>query len=129
MSVAALGSWKASLPLPPAELSPNARVHWGERRRVAHAYLTRCIAALREQDIFPPAEPWARAEIRLAFRVPRLGDMDNRIASIKALLDGLVRAGYFAGDDPDRLVYREWPEQTLAPRRECRLELALMEVA
>jgi len=117
--------WTATVPLPPRELSPNARRHWGTKRRVAIAYVTRCLVALREQGIFPPRAPWPRVEIRLAFYVLRVADHDNRVASLKALLDGLVRAGYFAGDDPARLVFAAWPTQTLAPKERCRLELTV----
>lgn len=122
-------SWTATLPLPPTGLSPNARIHWGSRRRVALAFTTRCLVALREQCIFPPRTPWPRVNVRLAFYVSRLADGDNRVASLKALLDALVRAGYFAGDDPRRLTFAAWPTQSVVPKAECRLVLTVTALA
>jgi crossover junction endodeoxyribonuclease RusA len=114
-------TWTARLPLPPRELSPNARVHWAARRRAAGAYVLRCLAALREQGVFPPREAWPIVTITAAFYVGQLGDQDNRMASLKALIDALVRAGYFAGDDPGRLTFASVPAQhvvnTMAERR------------
>lgn len=78
-------------PWPPAELSPNARCHWAKKARIIKKYRADCFyltkaakakagegAILLDVVFYPPT--------------PRSRDMDNMIASVKALLDGLADA-------------------------------------
>ena len=42
------------LPWPPHELSPNARVHWAKKNRIAQDYKTRCWWAAKEAKVVAP---------------------------------------------------------------------------
>ncbi|MDW8006446.1 MAG: hypothetical protein RMJ05_06975 [Thermomicrobium sp.] len=90
------------LPLPPATLSPNARVHVLDRAKAARLVRedTRRLArsALAEQGLDEPR--WARALVRYRWRASRgpMPDPDNLIARCKPVLDGIVAAGALASD-------------------------------
>lgn len=82
-----------TLPWPPKELSPNARVHWGAKSKYTKAY--------RMEGFTAAHQAWWRGykgegEIHLSvtFYQPdkRARDMDNMIASIKAGLDGIAQS-------------------------------------
>lgn len=90
------------LPLPPRELSPNARVHWAKKskmtamyRRIADGYLR---SNMRLWNMEPPH--WERAQVQVTFcvRDRRRRDPDNLAASLKAVWDGFTDAGLFADD-------------------------------
>lgn len=106
-----------TVPLPPHELAPNARVY-RMKRSVIHAdYRDRVREltehAVREQGWQPPAR--ARISMHWAVLVPkrkrgqptdglyRPFDWDNAVAAFKAGQDGLVRGGALAGDGRDQL--------------------------
>jgi len=103
------------LPLPPAALSPNARV---DRRRVAPiraAYREHaCAAGIAAQDR-GPRRRWDFTTVTYQFHLPdrRRRDIDNLIASAKAILDGLQDAQVFTDDAGVRLV----AERYLDPHR------------
>lgn len=95
------GDWIAvTIPMqPPAEVSPNARVHWRSSARAKQAlFETTKLAVVSMRNaitpgaIFPPATPldllltigWGRGRKRQ--------DHDNAIASVKAAIDGLAAA-------------------------------------
>lgn len=88
-----------TLPWPDPRLGPNARGHWAEvarlkkRQRGSWAWTatTQGIHALRSSHT--PAQI-AKATLRITFHPPTLRayDLDNRVASIKAGLDGLADA-------------------------------------
>jgi crossover junction endodeoxyribonuclease RusA len=90
------------LPLPPRELSPNARVHPLQRAHNARRW--RCMTcyvargALVEAGLVAPR--WKRAHVQYTWRSSRgpLPDPDNVIARCKAVLDGLVDAELLADD-------------------------------
>lgn len=89
-----------TLPLPPPALSPNARPrHWSIKTRAVAAYRSR---AEMEARRLPrrQRQAWDRAEIQITFYHPnrRRRDADNALASMKAGLDGLVRAGVLSDD-------------------------------
>jgi crossover junction endodeoxyribonuclease RusA len=88
---------------PPPELSPNARVHWGTKKRATEKYRQDCYLVVRET--------WAQGWIpvcstaKVVFVVPdkRRRDLDNAMASMKAAWDGLVDAGLLVDDDSKHL--------------------------
>ena len=93
---------KLVLPLPPPELSPNARPHYMAKAKATAEY--REIA--KEEAMIWCADhkntfPWDRATIELTFFFQREGrrDPDNLLASCKAAFDGLRDAGVLTDDD------------------------------
>jgi crossover junction endodeoxyribonuclease RusA len=82
-----------TLPWPPKELSPNARVHWATRARSvkrvrAHAYWT-ALAMARGVEL-----PDGPIPVPLTFHPPdrHRRDWDNMFSSMKAGLDGIAQA-------------------------------------
>lgn len=73
-----------TLPWPPSELSPNARVHWTKKAKAAKAY--RLIAAWAAVGMGPGRT------VSITFNPPdkRARDLDNMLASIKSGLDGIA---------------------------------------
>lgn len=81
-----------TLPWPPSKLSPNARLHWAQRGRLAKQYRRACWATALQQGASPiKAE---RLAVHLTFVPPdrRHRDEDNLVASMKSGLDGLSDA-------------------------------------
>ncbi len=90
-----------SLPWPPAMLSPNKRPHWAQRAKLTNHYRTACaILAIKGGAKKAHAES---VKMTMRFCPPdrRRRDMDNLIASTKALRDGLMDA---LGVDDSRFV-------------------------
>lgn len=79
-------------PWPPADLSPNARVHWAKLARAKKTYRMACFAQAHVQGIKPAQAE--RVAVHLTFVPPdrRKRDLDNLIASMKAGIDGLADA-------------------------------------
>lgn len=78
------------LPWPPADLSPNSRVHWSKLARAKKAYRAACgWAAIEQGAARIEAE---RLHLTLVFVPPnrRAHDLDNCLARIKSGLDGLT---------------------------------------
>ena len=97
-----------TLPLPPKELSPNARVPWYVKSRAIKAYRYEvAIEALRQAPLrwmSPPVEgpgvlPPITADVEFWHATNRKRDEDNLRASLKTLWDGLVDARFLPGDD------------------------------
>ncbi len=91
------------MPWPTAKLSPNARLHWGERNRAAIAYRTACkFATLNALNQHPGALSVMRAHVEGGGRLHvfenfdkpdrRARDDDNVFASFKAGRDGIADA-------------------------------------
>ena len=79
-----------TLPWPPKELSPNARMHWSALAKAKKAYRAACAWTAREQGARRiEAE---KLHLALVFYPPnrRAFDLDNALASLKAGLDGLA---------------------------------------
>lgn len=78
-----------TLPWPPAELSPNARIHWAKLAKIKKAYKTACIYQAKAQGLKPAKAE--RLHLHLVFHKPsrRAMDLDNTLARMKAGLDGL----------------------------------------
>ena len=90
--------------LPPAECSPNARVHWAVKAKAARQYGTDVfyLAVDARNRSENPAE-WQNldnARVSVTFMLPdnRRRDLDNLIASFKSGLDALVRCGILLDD-------------------------------
>lgn len=93
---------RVTLPWPPKELSPNARLHWSKKSKAAKAYRTACFALAREAGLKSvPFE--GRIHLWIDFFPPdrRHRDDDNMIATFKAGRDGLADA---LGVDDKRFV-------------------------
>lgn len=87
------GYREITLPWPPKELSPNARVHWGMRARKAKRYRSDCFFKALEQigrSWVPPNAIW----VHLEFCPPNANtpDDDNCEAAFKSGRDGVSDA-------------------------------------
>ena len=93
-----------TLPWPPKELSPNARVHWGKLAKAKRAYRHACWLMAMQQCKPVPTFP-GDGDIALAITfVPpdrRARDDDNLLAAFKSGRDGLADAW---GVDDKRFV-------------------------
>lgn len=92
---------RVELPFPPAELSPNKRLHWAKKARVVAKYRGECtwLTELSEarrhiagRAVRFPGD--GEISVSLTFCPPnkRRRDLDNMIASAKSLLDGVATA-------------------------------------
>lgn len=81
------------LPWPDKALSPNARVHFHDKRRAVKAYRELAYYLTQKADARPPANYREDGMIiRIDFHPPdkRARDLDNMLASFKAGLDGIA---------------------------------------
>lgn len=94
------GGILVTLPLPPKELSPNARVHWARKQRVVREYREMAKVAAQLAIGREAAPRWERATVQATFyfRVRRRRDMDNLSGWCKQNFDGLADAGVVAND-------------------------------
>lgn len=78
-----------TLPWPPKELSPNARMHWARLAKAKKAYRAACAWQAKAQGAQPITAD--RLHLTLTFHAPtrRSFDLDNALARCKAGLDGL----------------------------------------
>ena len=88
-----MGMLELQLPWPPAQLSPNARLHWAIVYRAKARYRDHCWAVVRSQttDRLEEKQPYA-LEFRFVPPDRRSYDRDNLIARMKAGIDGLADA-------------------------------------
>lgn len=89
------GPLAITLPLPPAELSPNARCHWARKAGAVKAYRLRA-----EVECGTRSERHQAATVRIQWysRTAMHPDPDNSLAKMKAGLDGVTDSGYMADD-------------------------------
>jgi len=80
-----------TLPWPPRELSPNARVHFRTKAAATKAYREQAYWLAKASLL---AMPEGRINLRFDFHPPdkRRRDLDNMLASIKAGVDGIADA-------------------------------------
>lgn len=78
------------LPWPPAELSPNARQHWGKLHNARKRYRTICLR-LAEEQVRWEASFTGSLGLTAIFHPPsrRRFDLDNMYARMKSGIDGL----------------------------------------
>ena len=83
-----------TLPWPPKDLSPNARIHWAKLAKVKKAYRHACCTLAWQAGIGGVFDGCARLHVALVFYPPdrRQRDQDNMFAAMKAGLDGLADA-------------------------------------
>jgi crossover junction endodeoxyribonuclease RusA len=101
------------LPLPPKELSPNARLHhFPKASAVAHYRSDVYYLAVAAREEFVPLQDrltWMKGRKRLTetyrFADRRKRDVRNLFAAFKAGEDGLVDAGLLPGDDDSVLLH------------------------
>lgn len=77
---------------PPKDLSPNARVHWSRKAKAAKAYRLACWAMAKQAGAKVAGDGPITVEMEFCPPDRRPRDLDNMIASSKALLDGLALA-------------------------------------
>lgn len=79
-----------TLPWPPKELSPNARLHWSKLARAKKAY--RAVCALQARAQGAKTITAKKLHLSLTFYPPtrRAFDLDNSLARMKSGLDGLA---------------------------------------
>lgn len=79
-----------TLPWPPKELSPNARLHWAKLAKAKKAYREACAWTAMGQGLRTVAT--RKLHLSLVFYPPtrRAYDLDNALARMKAGLDGLA---------------------------------------
>lgn len=89
-----------TLPLPPRELHPNARVHWRPKAKAVATYrmLAKGAALVALGRARQPR--WSAAAAQAVFYVKdrRRRDRDNLAASLKAGWDGIADAGVVEND-------------------------------
>ena len=89
-----------SLPLPPRELSPNARCHWAVKSRATKSAKEIAFYEAKKAGITAKTHSWDKAFLQpiFTFSVNRKRDLDNLLASMKAQIDGIVAAGLMVND-------------------------------
>lgn len=100
-----------SIVIPGRPPTPNVRRHWREVYRDNKAWAeTARLEAVRAIQRTAGWKPASRARVSVAFGVKdrRVRDLDNLIASIKPLLDGLVQAGILVDDSLDVITVMEF---------------------
>jgi crossover junction endodeoxyribonuclease RusA len=83
---------KITLPWPPKQLSPNARVHWAIKARIVKKYRADCYYLARQENVDLPKSE--KIHLFVDFYQPdrRRRDQDNIEASMKAAYDGVADA-------------------------------------
>jgi crossover junction endodeoxyribonuclease RusA len=83
-----------TLPWPPKELSPNARLHWAAKNRHRKTYRDACYWLSMQEGVRPNVVYPEPLDVAIEFVPPdkRARDQDNMLASIKAGLDGVAQA-------------------------------------
>lgn len=92
---------RIELPLPPKNLSQNARCHWRDKAKATASYRrTAHVEALRAMEHLPRPPMLATASVRVSFffAVERRRDRDNFSAMLKAACDGFTDAGVWIDD-------------------------------
>ena len=79
-----------TLPWPPKELSPNARLHWSKLARAKKSYRATCFWTAIQQGA--RRVDATKLYLSLTFFAPsrRAYDLDNALARMKSGLDGLA---------------------------------------
>lgn len=116
-----------TLPLPPKELSPNARVHWRVKALKVKGYrqaaMEEAMVAARDARMEAPFS-WVRIKATFFHTQNRGRDADNALASLKSAFDGLADAGIVTND---RKITHE-PVEFMVDRERPRVELEIFEI-
>lgn len=84
-----------TLPWPPRELSPNARLHWSKVAVAKRKYRAACWAlTLNASPSFIPQKSDSKLRVHLLFVAPdrRSYDLDGLLSRMKSGLDGVADA-------------------------------------
>ena len=92
--------------LPPAECSPNSRVHWREKGRAVAIAKDEAIAAVKAQEWSGPPVQAALIHVSWGVKDKRKRDTDNFVARTKPFMDGIVIAGVIADDSRFHVRYQ-----------------------
>lgn len=81
-----------TLPYPPSELSPNARVHWSKKSKITKACRIRAAWETKAAKVKVDWE--GRIDVHISFFPPdkRQRDADGALSRCKAYLDGIADA-------------------------------------
>jgi len=115
-----------TLGLPPKELNPNSRPHWGKKAGATKRYrLESQLVTINEMVRHNIREPFQRLTITPVFYhdTNRRRDGDNALASLKAAFDGLVSAGLVIDDSLITHKPVEFRIDKDKPRVELRIEV------
>jgi len=88
--------------LPPRALNPNGRAHWATKRKVAEP-LKQAIAL--ESKRLDPVKGKVLITITFITAQKRRRDGDNWLASMKPLIDTLVKTDFLPDDDSSSVSY------------------------
>jgi Holliday junction resolvase RusA-like endonuclease len=92
--------------LPPAECSPNSRVHWREKGKAVAIAKDEAIAAVKAQEWSGPPVQSALIQVSWGVKDKRKRDTDNFVARTKPFMDGIVIAGVIADDSRFHVRYQ-----------------------
>lgn len=89
-----------TLPLPPKQLSPNARPHHMAKARVVNKYrmAARLFTSGQLAIGYKPRHKTATCQITWYAKTKRFPDGDNALASCKAAIDGIADSGFIDND-------------------------------
>jgi crossover junction endodeoxyribonuclease RusA len=114
-----MNPFTATLPLPSANLSPNGRLHWGTKASAVKTARKESWYWFRR---FLPVD-WIRVPVRIdvVYHCPknshgyRPRDIENAIAAMKPMIDGMVDAGVIPDDNA---TWLEWGKFTLTRQKD-----------
>jgi len=92
--------------LPPAECSPNSRVHWRQKGEAVRIAKDEAIAAVKEQGWRGPPMQAALIQVSWGVKDKRKRDTDNFVARTKPFIDGIVQVGVLADDSRFHVRYQ-----------------------
>lgn len=112
---------KLTLPLPPPELSPNKRLHWTQKTKIKNDEKNMgYVLALPHREVL--GESHIHLTMYFHPSSNRSFDLDNALASSKAILDGIAM-GLNVNDKQFRPITIDYGEvDKLNPRTEITLE-------
>jgi crossover junction endodeoxyribonuclease RusA len=93
-------SYEITLPLPPKELSPNARVHWAVKATAVKGYRALAWAEAKRIIGREAAPKWKNATAQATFYFTKVArrDKDNFQAMLKPAFDGIRDSGIIDDD-------------------------------
>ena len=97
--------------LPPAEFSPNSRVHWARKNEARLIAYDEVIALVKEQGWTDPPLDYAQVTVSWGVNDKRRRDTDNFVGRTTPYIDGLVHAGVLVDDSSRNVIYQfQWHE-------------------
>lgn len=111
-----------TLPLPPKELSPNARPHHMAKAKKKREY--RQLAAVLATNELDSSCPWKSATVRIRWyhKTMRFPDKDNALGWLKCAWDGLEDAGVVENDRDMTYLPVEMAKDKNNPRVEIEVQ-------